>query len=104
MDLKTFTALAEPNRLRIIELLREQPCSVNDVAARLDLRQPQASKHLRTLSEAGLISARPYAQQRIYTLNPEPFLRLSDWTNSFTHYWETRFSMLDDYLDTLKER
>lgn len=99
-----FTALAEPNRLRIVELLRDQPCSVNEVATRLRIRQPQASKHLRTLSDAGLVIVRPFAQQRIYILNPEPFLQLDNWTQSFKEYWDTRLSQLDAYIAQLKER
>ena len=98
MNPDTFTALAEPNRLKIIELLRKQPCSVNEVAQLLRLRQPQASKHLRTLADAGLVSVRPAAQQRIYALNPEPFLQLEDWVNSFQHYWNQRFDNLESHL------
>ena len=98
MDAKTFSALAEPNRLRIVELLREQPRSVNEIAKRLGLRQPQASKHLHTLSTAGLVSMSPLAQQRVYALNPEPFLQLDDWVNSFERYWNQRLDKLEDYL------
>ena len=103
MDSITFTALAEPNRLRIVELLKERPHSVNDVAKRLDLRQPQVSKHLQTLNQAGLVRAQPFAQKRIYILNPEPFLQLDDWVNSFKQHWDGRFDKLDDYLEQLTE-
>jgi DNA-binding transcriptional ArsR family regulator len=98
MDMKTFGALAEPNRVRIVELLKEQPRSVNEVALLLGIRQPQASKHLHTLSAAGLVSMQPVAQQRIYALNPEPFLRLEDWVGSFHRFWDQRFDSLDSYL------
>lgn len=98
MNIKTFTALAEPNRLRIVELLREEPRSVNQVAQLLKLRQPQASKHLHTLSLAGLVTVKPVAQQRLYTLNPEPFLRLEDWTNSFHRHWDQKLTSLEAYL------
>ncbi len=98
MDTKTFNALAEPNRLKIIELLREQPRSVNEVASLLKIRQPQASKHLHTLNKAGLVRVQPIAQQRIYALNAEPFLRLEDWVNSFQIYWSQQFNSLEEYL------
>jgi DNA-binding transcriptional ArsR family regulator len=94
----TFSALAEPNRLKIVELLRGQPRSVNEVALLLKLRQPQASKHLHTLAEAGLVTVRPVAQQRIYTLKSEPFLRLEDWANSFQQYWGQRLDSLESHL------
>jgi len=98
MNSATFTALAEPTRLRIVELLREQPRSVNQIALSLQIRQPQASKHLHTLNQAGLVSVQAVAQQRMYSLNPEPFLRLDDWVNSFEQYWDQRLTNLEAYL------
>jgi len=103
MNVSTFSALAEPNRLRIIELLREQPCSVNQIAEKLKLRQPQASKHLQTLSKAGLVTVRSVAQQRIYSVRSEPFSDMSEWLKSFEHRWRDRFSDLDTYLAYLKK-
>lgn len=98
MDASIFTALAEPNRLKIIELLREQPRSVNEIALLLKLRQPQASKHLHALAAAGLVTVQPVAQQRIYALKPEAFLQLEGWVNSFQQYWNERLDNLDNYL------
>ncbi len=103
MDTTTLTALAEPNRLRIVELLREGPRSVGDITTRLALRQPQVSKHLRVLSEAGLVKARPVAQQRVYQLQAEPFEELDSWVGSFRRIWEARLDTLDELLQTLKE-
>ena len=102
MDSATLTALAEPNRLRIVELLRDRPCSVNEVADRLGLRQPQASKHLHTLRRAGLVAASPRAQQRIYALRPEPFEELRAWTESFERTWTDRLGRLDVHLQRMK--
>ena len=98
MDPVLLSALAEPNRLKIIELLREQPRSVNEIALLLGLRQPQVSKHLRTLTDAGLVTMQPVAQQRIYALQPEPFLRLEDWAQSFQRIWNQRLDSLESYL------
>ena len=98
MNATTFAALAEPTRLRIVELLRVEPRSVNQVAESLGLRQPQASKHLRALTEAGLVSVTPQAQQRIYALNPEPFIRLENWADSFQRHWDTTLTNLETYL------
>ena len=98
MDAITFNALAEPSRLKIVELLRAQPRSVNEVALLLQIRQPQASKHLHTLAEAGLVTMQPVAQQRIYALRPEPFLQLEDWANSFQRYWNQRLDNLERHL------
>ena len=67
---ETFAALAEPNRFRIVELLRSGPRPVNDIGERLRLKQPQVSKHLRVLRGAGLVDVEPRAQQRLYALVP----------------------------------
>jgi len=72
-----LSALSEPNRLRIVELLREGPLSVGEIADRLGLNHPQASKHLRVLSDAGIVEVHAIANRRIYKLRPEPF---KDWT------------------------
>ena len=103
MNASTLSALAEPNRMQIVELLKDRPLSVNDIAARLETRQRQTSKHVHTLNKAGLVVVQPYAQQRIYALNPEPFMQLDDWINSFEQHWNTRFNKLDEYLTDLKK-
>jgi len=98
MDTVIFAALAEPNRFRIVELLREGPLTVGEIAARTGLRQPQASKHLRVLSEAGLVMVRADANRRIYMLRPEPFFEIQAWVESCRRVWDDRFNRLDDYL------
>jgi DNA-binding transcriptional ArsR family regulator len=103
MNTMTLSALAEPNRLRIVELLREKPYPVGEIARRLVLRQPQVSKHLRVLSEAGWVEVHPSAQQRIYQLQPKPFEELESWVETFRRIWETRLDTLDEYLQELKD-
>ena len=98
----TLNALAEPNRLRIVELLRKGPSSVNEIAGRLELSQPLVSKHLRVLREAGLVRVRAEAQQRLYELQPEPFEQLETWVSSFRRLWEGRLDRLDDYVQQMK--
>jgi DNA-binding transcriptional ArsR family regulator len=100
----TLTALAEPNRLRIVELLRDRPRPVGEIAKRLRLRQPQVSKHLRVLSDAGLVDVRPVAQQRIYQLRSEPFSELDKWIETFRRATEERFDRLDDLISERKAR
>jgi DNA-binding transcriptional ArsR family regulator len=98
-----FSALAEPNRFHIVELLHEKPRPVGEIADVLNIRQPQASKHLRVLSKAGLVKVYPNAQQRIYALQPKPFKVLESWLESYRELWEERFNQLDDYLSKLKK-
>jgi DNA-binding transcriptional ArsR family regulator len=102
MDITTFSALAEPNRLRIVELLREGPLTVNEIAERLQLRQPQASKHLRVLLEARLVEVKAEANRRNYELRPEPFQGMDAWLETYRRVWEERFDNLEDYLQKLQ--
>jgi len=99
----TFSALAEPNRLQIVELLRHRPLAVGQIADRLHLGQPQVSKHLRVLSEAGLVQVRPVAQQRIYALRAEPLKELDDWLERYRRLWGQRFEQLDDVIRDLQK-
>ena len=97
--LSTLTALAEPNRLAIVDLLRCGPHHVGDIGTRLGLDQPRVSKHLRVLREAGLVDATVQAQRRLYRLRPQPFRELDDWLNDLRGYWNARLDDLEAHLD-----
>jgi DNA-binding transcriptional ArsR family regulator len=100
--LETFRALAEPNRLQIVELLLNGPRPVGDMVEQLGLRQPQVSKHLRVLSEAGLVDVHIDAQRRIYALRPAPLQELEVWLERYKRIWEGNFQRLDALLDGMK--
>jgi DNA-binding transcriptional ArsR family regulator len=102
MNATIFSALAEPNRLYIVELLRDGPLSVGEIADRLGLNQPQASKHLRILSNAGIVDVHAIANRRIYKLRPQPLIELDAWLESFRRVSDERFNRLDDYLSELQ--
>ena len=93
-----WTALADPNREHIVELLRDGPLTVGELTRRLGIRQPQVSKHLKVLSEAAIVEVQPQANRRIYRLRREPFQELEAWLQSFRRLWEDRFDRLDHYL------
>jgi DNA-binding transcriptional ArsR family regulator len=99
-----MSALAEPHRMQIVELLRDSPLTVGEIAENLQLRQPQASKHLRVLSEAGLIEVQAVANRRICKLRPDPFKEIDIWLESYRHMWEERYDRLDDYLQKLQSK
>lgn len=101
MQATTFSALGEPSRLQIVELLRSGPRSVGEIATALAIRQPQVSKHLRVLSGSGIVAAERLARQRIYHLETAPFEAISHWVDSFEALWETRLNSLDDYLNSI---
>jgi len=100
--METLRALAEPNRFQIVELLRKGPRPVGDLVDRLGLRQPQVSKHLRVLNDAGLVEVRVDAQRRIYTLRPAPLRELEEWVERYRQLWEGNFQRLDALLGQMK--
>ena len=99
-----FAALAEPNRYRIVELLRAGPRPVNAIGERLQLTQPQVSKHLRVLKQAGLVDVQPRAQQRLYELRAQSLRQLHEWLERYRELWEARFEELDELIERLKKR
>jgi DNA-binding transcriptional ArsR family regulator len=98
MEATTFAALGEPSRLQMIELMRQRPFAVGEIADALAIRQPQASKHLRVLREAGLVTVEPVERRRIYRLQAEPFDDIGRWVDSFERLWESRLDALGTYL------
>lgn len=102
--LETFTALAEPNRLRIVEFLREGPRPVGAIGAALRLNQPQVSKHLRVLKEARLVEVEPRAQQRLYGLCAEPLREMNAWLERYRRVWDERMEQLDELLVELEDK
>ncbi|MFY0759691.1 metalloregulator ArsR/SmtB family transcription factor [Metabacillus dongyingensis] len=92
MNTTLLSALAEPNRLRIVELLRDGPLTVGEIADRLQIRQPLASKHLSVLS------------RRIYKLRSEPFKALNIWLEQYREIWEEKLDSLELYLKELQNK
>lgn len=101
MHYNFFQALADPTRLRIVEVLRAGECPVNDIVAQVDIHQSGVSRHLRLLQEAGFVTVQPVKQQRIYALRPEPFRELDAWVGRYRRLWEAR---LDRFEKALAEK
>jgi len=95
----TWSAVADPHRRAVLNLLLARPRTVNELTRELGLTQPGTSKHLRTLRDAGLVRVRPDAQRRIYELDPGPLAELSDWLAPYRRAWEERLDALGRHLD-----
>lgn len=81
--MSAWQALAEPRRREILLLVRDQPRSVNEIAAGFDITQQAVSQHLKVLKEAGLVTVRPEGQRRLYVLRPEGLGSLRDYLADF---------------------
>jgi DNA-binding transcriptional ArsR family regulator len=99
-----FNAVAEPQRRRILTLLKGRERSVNDLAGALRVSQPRVSKHLRVLREVGLVSVREAGQQRLYTLDARGLKPIHDWTGGFEEFWGGSFDRLNAYVKRLQQK
>jgi DNA-binding transcriptional ArsR family regulator len=95
----TFEVLAEPNRRRILDLLRTEEQPVGALVNALTLSQPAVSKHLRVLRDAGLVESRVDAQRRLYRVRPEPLQELDSWLDPYRRMWAASLDDLDRHLD-----
>jgi DNA-binding transcriptional ArsR family regulator len=94
-----YTAMAEPHRREILDLLRAGERSVNDLVARLKISQPGVSKHLRVLREAGLVEVRAEGRCRWYGLRPQPLAEVDEWLEPYRVYWSGRLDALESHLE-----
>ena len=99
MSSSLFEVVVEPNRRRILDLLRNGDRSVSDLVDALDIAQPTVSKHLKALREAGLVVVRPDAQRRWYQLRSEPLRELDAWLEPYRAAWSDRFDALARHLE-----
>lgn len=99
-----FNAIAEPQRRQILVLLRAGERPVNELAEKLGMTQPGASKHLRVLREVGLVRDRKAGKQRLYGLRASKLRPVHEWTGGFEQFWNESFDRLDQYVRGLERK
>lgn len=97
-----FQAMADPTRREIITLLARQSLTPNAVADSFDVSRQAISKHIKILTECGLILIQQQGRERYCFIQAEKLDEVSDWLNNFRKAWDHRFSKLDKVLDQLK--
>ena len=98
-----FNAIAEANRREILDVLITGEKAVGEIVNDLPMSQPQVSKHLRVLSEVGLVSCRADGRRRLYRLEPARLRPLHEWLAKYEQAWNDRMDRLDDYLKELQQ-
>jgi DNA-binding transcriptional ArsR family regulator len=99
--MKAFAALADPTRQQIVELLSatsELPAG-RIAESFTSMTRAAVSRHLRLLEDAGLLSVRTNAQQRLYRLNPEPLAELDDWLDRYRGMWARKVAALKQHVE-----
>src|SRR5258707_7525665 len=88
-----FNAVAEPQRRRILVLLKGRERPVNELARALRITQPRTSKHLRVLREVGLVRVREAGRRRLYALDARRLEPVHEWVVCFEQYWNESFDL-----------
>ena len=99
-----FTAIAERHRRDILDALFEGEMAVGALVADLSLAQPQVSKHLRVLSEVGLVTSRAEGRRRLYSVDPASLAPFRDWLAKYERAMSDRLDRIDDYLKELQRQ
>src|SRR5215472_18429951 len=99
-----FNAIAEAHRREILDALMAGEKAVGALVNDLSMSQPQVSKHLRVLSEVGLVRCRAEGRRRLYSLEPVRLRPLQDWLVRYEQAWNARMDRVDDYLKELRKK
>jgi DNA-binding transcriptional ArsR family regulator len=97
--MSAYSALADPSRREILDLLRSGERSVNELVERIRLSQPGVSKQLKALREAGLVEVRPEGKRRWYGLRAEPLAEVAEWLEPYRQHWSERLDALERHLE-----
>jgi DNA-binding transcriptional ArsR family regulator len=98
-----FNAIAEARRRDVLDTLITGEKAVGEIVADLSMSQPQVSKHLRVLSEVGLVRCRAEGRRRLYRLEPARLRPLQVWLAKYEQAWNDRMDRMDDYLKELQK-
>lgn len=99
-----FNAIAEVHRREILDALVAGEKAVGTIVNDLSLSQPQVSKHLRVLSEVGLVRCRAEGRRRLYRLEPAHLRPFHDWLAKYERAWTDRLDRMDGYLKELQQQ
>jgi DNA-binding transcriptional ArsR family regulator len=99
-----FNAIAEAHRREVLDALIEGEMAVGEIVNELSMSQPQVSKHLRVLSEVGLVTCRAEGRRRLYRLEPAHLQPMQDWLTKYERAINERLDRLDTYLKELQQQ
>ncbi|MBL4669020.1 MAG: winged helix-turn-helix transcriptional regulator [Flavobacteriales bacterium] len=99
-----FQAIADPIRRDIIELVSNEPLSVNEVAEKFKISRPAISKHLKILNECGIIEINKKGRERFCIIQPKTLLPAFLWIEQYQKLWEDKLDSFENYLMVLKTK
>ncbi len=104
MDLRrdVFQAIADPTRRAILALLALQSLSLNAVAENFNISRPAVSKHVKVLTECGLIEIRQKGRERYCEAKLEKLNEVAAWVEQYRKFWDSKLDNLENYLTNIK--
>jgi DNA-binding transcriptional ArsR family regulator len=93
-----FQAIADPTRRQIINMISRKKLNLNAVANNFDMSRPAISKHIKILTECGLIVIKQQGRERFCEANLKPLVEVSSWVDQYKEFWTARLDALEDYL------
>jgi DNA-binding transcriptional ArsR family regulator len=103
---RTFRALADPTRRRVVELLRKRPRRAGELAAAVEMTPPAMSRHLRVLRRTGLVEEDGLyddARVRVYRLRPERFREVRDWLEEVEAFWTDQLGAFKAHAERTRQ-
>lgn len=94
-----FQAIADPTRRQLLQLLVEQEMSVTTLSGHFPMSRTAVSKHLRVLSEAGLVKEQKVGRETRYSMQPEPLMELKDWLSYYERFWDNKMQALKRFVE-----
>jgi len=99
-----FQAIADPVRRDIIELVSNEPQSVNAVAEKFEISRPAISKHIKILDECGIIEIKKIGRERICRIQPKNLIPAFLWIEQYQKLWENKLDSFENYLNHLQTK
>lgn len=99
-----FQAIADPTRREILHLVSQKPLNLNGIAANFNISRPAISQHIKLLMECDLIRIRQQGRERYCEAKLEKLSEVAQWVEQYRQFWESRFSDLDQLLNTLQSK
>ena len=99
-----FQAIADPTRRQILSMLATQPLNANAVAGQFDVSRTAVYKHMKILSECGLVVIVPQGREHYCEARLEKLSEVNEWIEQYKQFWEQRLDSLERYLEDLQTK
>ncbi|WP_053220090.1 ArsR/SmtB family transcription factor [Virgibacillus senegalensis] len=98
-----FQAIADPTRRQVLQMLAGRNLPISKITSHFQISRTAVVKHLRILSEAGLVTSEKIGREKRYHLKPEPLFEVKDWLGFYEQFWDNKLTRLKYVVETEEE-